>query len=162
MQAALPPKPPAFERRILGGESASRVLRDWCAARGLPALTSRRVRSAAKSAPEPVLVALKAQPGEVVRYRRVTLACGATVLSQADNWYRPSSLTAEMNRRLETTDTPFGIVARPLAFTRHTVFSQTSPGRKCRIAALLVTARGAPFSFVVEDYRRGLCSARSP
>jgi hypothetical protein len=30
------------------------------------------------------------------------------VLSEADNWYVPSRLTAEMNSVLETTDTPFG------------------------------------------------------
>ncbi len=56
-----------------------------------------------------------------MRYRRVRLSCGATVLSEAENWYVPSRLTADMNAQLESTDTPFGKVVQPLHFRRHTL-----------------------------------------
>ena len=51
---------------------------------------------------------LQVDQNEPVKFRHVELACGDRVLSEADNWYVPSRLTAEMNRSLETTDTPFG------------------------------------------------------
>ncbi len=55
---------------------------------------------------------------EPVKYRRVALACGDHILSEADNWYVPARLTPEMNRLLETTDTPFGRVVQSLQPTR--------------------------------------------
>jgi hypothetical protein len=51
---------------------------------------------------------LHVTPTEPVRYRSVQLECGAVVLSEADNWYLPSRLTPEMNKLLDSTDTPFG------------------------------------------------------
>jgi hypothetical protein len=67
---------------------------------------------------------LGVSPTETVRYRRVKLACGAVVLSEADNWYVPGRLTPEMNRQLDNSDTPFGVVVRSLHFQRHTVSSR--------------------------------------
>jgi hypothetical protein len=58
---------------------------------------------------------------DTVRYRRVRLRCGSLVLSEADNWYVPARLTADMNRLLETSDTPFGRVVQALHFQRHTI-----------------------------------------
>ena len=43
------------------------------------------------------------------------------MLSEADNWYVPSRLDAEMNRVLETTDTPFGRAVAALEPTRQTI-----------------------------------------
>jgi hypothetical protein len=43
------------------------------------------------------------------------------VLSEADNWYVPGRLTTEMNRLLETTETPFGRAVQPLGFYRKTM-----------------------------------------
>jgi hypothetical protein len=43
------------------------------------------------------------------------LRCGSKVVSEADNWYVPSRLTADMNHALETTDTPFGRAIKDLA-----------------------------------------------
>ena len=59
-----------------------------------------------------------------VTYRHVQLRCGDRVLSEADNWYVPGRLTAEMNRLLETTDTPFGRAVQSLEPYRQT-FSAT-------------------------------------
>ena len=61
------------------------------------------------------------------------ILCGETVLSRADNWYLPARLTQQMNTTLETTETPFGVVVRPLAFQRRTLssrllFNPLSPG----------------------------------
>jgi hypothetical protein len=54
----------------------------------------------------------------------VRLACGGVTLSEADNWYVPGRLSAAMNQELETSDTPFGKVVRPLRFQRHTVSAE--------------------------------------
>jgi hypothetical protein len=51
------------------------------------------------------------------------LRCGPTILSEADNWYVPERLTAQMNRTLDTSDAPFGKVVQPLHFRRHTMSS---------------------------------------
>jgi len=157
MQAPLPPpKPPAIETRILAGESASVALRDWCAAHGLPGLEALRAPGKGRVAGRSVRAALAVQPGEPVRYRRVKLACGGKVLSEADNWYVPGRLTPDMNRQLEATDTPFGLVVRPLAFTRRTLATKALPTGGFEIRAVLTTGAGAPFSYVVEDYSPGL------
>jgi chorismate-pyruvate lyase len=89
-----------------------------------------------------------------VRYRRVRLACGDQVLSDADNWYVPARLTAEMNRTLDQTDTPFGAVVKPLGFQRRTLQAEAlHDGRHVlRVTALLVNPEGLPFSLVQENY----------
>jgi hypothetical protein len=58
---------------------------------------------------------------ELVQYRRVQLACGDHVLSEADNWYVPGRLSDEINRALETTETPFGKAIAPLQPFRRTI-----------------------------------------
>ena len=55
-----------------------------------------------------------------VKYRRVELRCGSHVFSEADNWYVPSRLTAEMNKLLETSETPFGKAVQSLRPYRRT------------------------------------------
>ena len=91
-------------------------------------------------------------------YRRVLLACGIHTLSEADNWYVPARLTPEMNRRLETSDTPFGAVVKPLNFHRRTLKVERLKGTVgvLRVTALLETGDGTPFSLVVENYSREL------
>jgi hypothetical protein len=134
--------------QITGGESASVVLATWCATHHPgERLKAEREQALIKPASATVRRALHVRPGEALAYRRVRLACGAEVLSEADNWYVPARLTPEMNRVLETTDTPFGLVVRPLAFTRVTLSVR---GREVR--ALLRKPGGAPFSYVIEDY----------
>lgn len=63
-------------------------------------------------------VLLHAPADEPLAYRRVRLACGHRVLSDAHNWYRPSALTASMREQLAATKTPFGRVVLPLKYTR--------------------------------------------
>jgi len=46
------------------------------------------------------------------------------VLSIAENWYVPARLTGQMNRLLDTTQTPFGKVVLPLKAHRETISMQ--------------------------------------
>jgi hypothetical protein len=154
-----------FEGRLDRGGSATEVLRGWCAERHLadpPVIRAERDRSADKPADAGVRALLGAAPGEPIRYRRVRLTCGARVLSEADNWYRPGRLTAEMNRQLDQTDTPFGAVVKPLSFHRRTLGvehlydprkgTSVLPHTLVRYRALLLDQKNSPFSLVVESY----------
>jgi len=97
------------------------------------------------------------------------------VLSEADNWYMPGRLTADMNRRLDTTDEPFGKVVAALQFRRRTLSAQwlwsplpagwelrdsppagaaelRIPHALLRHEAILYSDAQVPFSAVVETY----------
>jgi hypothetical protein len=123
---------------------------------------------------------------EPVRYRRVKLHCGTTVLSEADNWYVPGRLTPEMNKLLDTTDMPFGKVVRALHFQRHTLSAKLlwmplpegwemsarsikneadfppMPEKLLEHRAVLTLPDGTPFSEVVETYTANVLSFPSP
>lgn len=163
---------------LLTHDSATATLEAWCAAHRLaprPRILARRVRTE-KPAPPEVRAALQAAPEAPLRYRRVQLACGERILSEADNWYAPDRLTPEMNRVLDETDTPFGRAVAALNFKRRTLTAELLfkplpdgwdvalrlPGRSrgrlavppfvLRHRAVLSDASGAPFSVVVESY----------
>jgi hypothetical protein len=109
---------------ILSSNSATVTLGRWCAAHNLapePLIIARRI----DTGPETPSIAQRQElgvgPEDLVRYRRVALSCGDHVLSIADNWYVPSRLTDDMNRQLDSTQTPFGIVVRPLQAHRETL-----------------------------------------
>jgi chorismate-pyruvate lyase len=94
-----------------------------------------------------------------VRHRRVRLFSGESMLSEADLWYIPARLPADMVARLETTSIPFGHVMRPLGLRR-----QTTEARICKAEeshalehrAVLTQADGLPVAEVFERYARGL------
>lgn len=160
---------------LLGHDSSTAVLQAWCEAHGPPGLKivaehdpkAERPPSAAAQA------ALGLKPGQAVRYRRVKLACGRAVLSEADNWYLPGRLTPEMNHTLDTSDAPFGAVVRPLDFRRRFLSAELLwkplpdgwerrprdtapmgliPAHVLQDTAVLATPDGQPFSFVAETY----------
>ncbi len=163
---------------LLSHDSATLTLERWCAAHRMasPAkVTATRVRGADKPLPEDLRSALSAAPNEPIAYRRVQLACGGHVLSEADNWYIPNRLTPAMNAMLNGTDTPFGKVVQPLHFHRSTLTARLlwsplpegwemlppAPPRPSKLAvphsllqhqAVLTAADGQPFSVVVETY----------
>ncbi len=148
---------------LLSRDSATETLQRWCAARHLadPAtIVARRIPGEGKPASAEVRMLLHAAPAEPIRYRRVALACGDHVLSNADNWYRPSALTAPMNAELEASDHPFGAVVRPLGFHRRTLSAtilisardRRPPAAVIRHEAVLETPDGTPFSLVIETY----------
>jgi len=102
---------------LLAARLATLTLDKWCADHKLASETkirARLIRSVDKPASQEQRVRLQIDQSEPVRFRHVELVCGDRVLSEADNWYVPSRLSAEMNRLLETTDTPFGRVVADL------------------------------------------------
>lgn len=166
--------------------SATTVLRVWCEDYGLaaePKIRAIPVIGVANPLKPEDRLALGAAPDEEVRYRRVQLACGDRVLSEADNWYRPGQLTPEMIQALETSDTPFGAVVAPLRFTRRTLSSRlmfqpmAEPPRRLfarprkaeplvvpphvlEHRAVLLKPDGTPFSLVVENYTGEVLAGR--
>jgi len=173
---------------LLSHDSATETLHRWCADHRLnPAssIVAERVHGQDKPADAAVLATLNAAPGEMVRYRRVRLACGDRVLSEADNWYLPAKLTPQMNQALDASDTPFGLVVKPLGFHRRTLsavllFSPLPaawdltgargapdgdlaiPHEVIQHRAVLTNAAGEPFSVVVETYTDKVLPDRAP
>jgi hypothetical protein len=162
---------------LLSHDSATLTLERWCDVHKLasPAkIVAVRVSDVNRVPTLEQRVELGVSPTEPVRYRRVKLTCGAVVLSEADNWYVPGRLTPEMNKQLDSSDTPFGLVVRPLHFQRHTLSStllwlplptgweingagaggekQPMPSRLLEHRAVLTLPDGTPFSEVVETY----------
>lgn len=142
---------------LAGHESATQILTRWCGDLHLAAVPEIRAVRVYQDRPADAQVraALQAGPNELLRYRRVRLMCGAHILSEADNWYRPSRLTPQMNEILDHTERSFGAVVRPLNFHRVTRTQVTRPDSRTvlRLTALLETPDGTPFSLVVENYR---------
>ncbi|MBI2687158.1 MAG: hypothetical protein HYX27_12645 [Acidobacteria bacterium] len=108
---------------VLGSRSATLTLERWCREHQLtdePIVIARVVKGVAKAPNVEQIQRLQVNGAEEVKYRRVQLRCGNRLLSEAENWYVPARLTAEMNRLLETTDTPFGRVVQDLEPYRQT------------------------------------------
>src|SRR6202022_2925378 len=111
---------------LLSHDSATLTLEHWCDVHRL-ASPARIVAVRVPDSDKPVSLEQRRElgvtPAEPIRYRRVRLLCGTVVLSEADNWYVPGRLTAEMNKLLDSTDMPFGKVVQALHFQRHTLSS---------------------------------------
>lgn len=160
---------------LLAHDSSTAVLQAWCEAHGPPGLkiVAEHDPKANRPPSDAAKTALDLKPGQMVRYRRVKLACGKTVLSEADNWYLPERLTPAMNHALDTSDAPFGAVVRPLGFRRRFLSADllwkplpdgweksppdaaplgAIPARVLQDTAVLATPDGRPFSFVAETY----------
>lgn len=164
---------------LLSHPSATLTLERWCGAHHLATvakIVAQRVPGAEKPLPEGARAQLGIGPDERVRYRRVKLACGDVVLSDADNWYVPARLTALMNQQLDSSDVPFGKVVQSLHFRRQTLSAEllwsplpegwdrgaplppTSdkplaiPAHVLQHRALLFTQDNRPFSLVIERY----------
>lgn len=162
---------------LLSHDSATATLQAWCDQHGGgQKILAHRIRGQDKAASPADRATLGAVQDEPLIYRRVQLACGDKVLSEADNWYRPALLTPEMNRALEETETPFGVVVRPLNFRRRTLgttylfrplplnWEETPapirlqrgglvlPRDVLQHRAILLNGAGTPFSLVVETY----------
>jgi len=174
---------------LLSHDSATLTLERWCGAHNLaspPRVVAQRVPDVDKAPTLEQRRELGASPTDVVHYRRVRLMCGALVLSEADNWYVPGRLTPEMNKLLDTTNTPFGVVVRALHFQRHTLSStllwqplpagwetkaagardaiadQPMPSQLLEHRAVLTLPDGTPFSEVVETYTDKVLAFPSP
>jgi chorismate-pyruvate lyase len=164
---------------LLSHDSATATLEQWCAAHHLadPArITAERLPTADQPPTAKQRAELRVTPTQAVRYRHVKLRCGTVVLSEAENWYVPSRLTAAMNRQLNTTDTPFGKITQALHFQRHTIGARllwhplpdgwelqpvatgasaealNPPAQVLEHRALLLLPDGIPISEVIETY----------
>lgn len=165
--------------QLLSHPSATLTLERWCAAHHLAPqakVIAKRVHGEDKPLPDGARQLLDIGPNEPVRYRRVALSCGGVVLSDADNWYVPARLTAEMNHQLDSSDVPFGKVVQPLHFRRQTLSAEllwsplpdgwdsgapvppasdkplVIPDHVLQHRAVLYTGDNKPFSLVVESY----------
>jgi chorismate-pyruvate lyase len=164
---------------LLSHDSATLTLDRWCGAHRLaePAkIVAERVHDVEKAATPEQRELLGVSASEPLRYRRVRLKCGNRVLSEADNWYVPARLTAEMNQALDTSDIAFGRAVQALQFHRRTLSAEmlwsplpqgwemnaraaTKEARALEVPAhviqhkaVLALPDGTPFSEVVETY----------
>lgn len=162
---------------LLSHDSATATLERWCAAHQLA--SPARIEAERLEGSEIAPTAMQRRElgvidSEVVRYRHVRLKCGTHVLSEAENWYIPARLTPQMNQLLDTTNTPFGKVVKPLKFVRHTLEAKLLwsplpegwemsgvaaddsplivPVQVLQHRALLLLPDGTPFSEVIETY----------
>lgn len=164
---------------LLSHDSATLTLDRWCETHHLqsPAkIVAERDRNTNKPATDEQRKILQVSASEPINYRRVKLACGTHVLSEADNWYVPSRLTPAMNKQLDTSDVAFGRAVQALHFQRHTLSADLLwsplpqgwemgapvpvangaalqiPHSVLRHRAFLTLPNGTPFSEVVETY----------
>ncbi len=169
----------SLDADLLSHDSATLTLERWCDAHRLaapPTIRAERVLGVDKPPGEEQRRLLGVGASEPLRYRRVRLACGAHVLSEADNWYVPARLTPEMNQVLDTSDVAFGRAVQALAFQRRTLSAEllwhplpegwemagilpppgpgalAIPAEVLRHRAVLTLPDGTPFSEVVETY----------
>jgi len=172
---------------ILASTSATATLEAWCRDHKLapePRIVARLNRGEAPPADAEQRRHLQVDDVERVVARSVDLRCGDVLLSKARNWYVPGRLTPEMNRLLETTETPFGTVIRPLQPYRRTIAAEMlwrplPPGWESRAGAAAPTPPAAslampdalfehhaivfgrdhaPLAEVDEVYQRGILS----
>jgi chorismate-pyruvate lyase len=174
---------------LLSHDSATLTLDRWCGAHRLaePAkIVAERVRDVEKPATAEQRELLGVSAAEPLRYRRVRLKCGTHVLSEADNWYVPARLTAEMNQALDSSDVAFGRAVQALQFRRRTLSAQllwsplpvgwemSAPARMKEQHALELPAHviehkavltlpdGTAFSEVVETYTSAVLGFPEP
>ena len=155
---------------LLNSRSATATLETWCRDHRLasePKIVARLVPGAASAPSAEQLARLEVSSSDQVKYRQVDLRCGARTLSKAENWYVPGRLTAEMNRVLDTTDTPFGRVVASLEPYRKTIATRmlwsgqgVAPSALFEHRAVLYTRDHKPFSEVLEVYQRQVLPAR--
>lgn len=175
---------------LLSNASATLTLDRWCAAHKLAPegskIVAQRVRGQDKPADAHIRELLAVGPDEPIAYRRVRLACGDRILSEADNWYVPSKLTTEMNEVLNTSDVAFGRAVQSLKFTRTNLSAKllwsplpegwemaaslpapgtsslTLPPFVLEHHAVLKLPDGTPFSALVESYTRSVLDFPPP
>jgi hypothetical protein len=88
-------------------------------------------------------------------HRRVTLLADGMTVSEADLWYVPARLWPGMAATLSATDTPFGIVVRPMRPYRETLATRfCDPHERYALEheAVLRDSDGAAIALVMERY----------
>jgi len=113
----------ALNARLLTSHSATSTLEEWClghAPADDAAIRARRIAGVGAPASAEQRERLGVGAREPVIYRRVELAYGARVLTEAENWYVPSRLTAGIRKILADSETPFGRAVMDLNPVRET------------------------------------------
>ena len=158
----------SLNAELLSNNSATLVLDHWCKIHKMASpsslIVAERVTDASKVPTPEQRKLLAVGENDVVKYRRVRLKCGDHILSEADNWYVPARLTADMNRQLETSDISFGRAVQALNFRRQTLSSEILlkdgapeiPPAVLQHRAVLMLPDGTPFSALVETYTRAV------
>lgn len=150
-----------FEAVLNAQNSATVALRQWCELRHIAAPAEIRAqRQSFQNIAPPANIRrhLHLRGDDQFAFRHVTLTCGDTVMSEAYNWYVPSRLTAEMNARLNSGQTPFGTVVAPLQFRRERLPAAALRGSYCPAGAILanrarlVLPGGQPLALLIECY----------
>ncbi len=139
----------AFMAELTAGGTVTQVLEAWAGG----AVRAERIAADIPASPE-TRARLRVGPDTPVAFRRVRLMRGAVTLSEADNWFVPDRLTADMRETLESTDIPFGRAIAALSPRRETL-GCTVIGDKTllTIQALVVDTEELPVAEVVEVYR---------
>jgi hypothetical protein len=108
----------ALNTRVLCAScTVTEALEKWCADHKLasdPKVHARLIPGAEKPISTEQRQRLQIGPTERVTYRHVELSCGGHILVEADNWYVPGRVGAEIDRVLTTTDMPFGRAVQSL------------------------------------------------
>lgn len=116
--------------RVQTADSMTEILRQWCDTHGIGhgPLRSEHAPASGELPPSPRAIdALQLRSEESTRHRGIVLMRGDVGLLEADNWYVPGRLPAEVNKVLETTDTPFGAALPGDGQTRKTLYCDTDP-----------------------------------
>ena len=180
----------SLDADLLSHDSATLTLERWCDAHRLAAPPARiraeRVLGVDKPPGDEQRRLLEVGAAEPIRYRRVRLACGAHILSEADNWYVPARLTPEMNQVLDTSNVAFGRAVQALGFQRRTLSAEllwhplpegwemagslpppgpaalAIPAEVLRHRAVLTLPDCTPFSEVIETYSGEVLAFQAP
>jgi chorismate-pyruvate lyase len=151
--------PQALSARLLAADSATRTLQAWCEEHAIGsgpvwAEVQRQGNAEAwRDGPDDDLLDhLGRQRGEAMVARQVILRRGAVPLSEAMNWYLPDRLTPAMRHALASSETPFGVVIRPLQPRRQTVFVALATDR-LEHRAVVRAGDGRPLAAVIERYQ---------
>ena len=150
-----------WNQRLLAASNATMELQCWCDERdGIPAgarITATVLPGAGTKLSTTDRRRLGLGPDDAIAYRHVRLECMGILLSEADNWYVPARLTADMQRRLAGTRTPFGAVIQPLRPRRQNRLIRFDGGAILfEHEGLVTTATGQPLALVRERYQRAL------
>lgn len=150
-----------FEETLAQHDSATAALEEWCGARQIaqpPQIRATSLPDGKAKLSGRVRHALATPSDEPVAMRHVKLACGATTLSIATNWYVPARLTPAMREALRTTDIPFGKVVAALKFRREPLATIAGRAAGCPRGTIsthrarLMLPDGRPLAYLIECY----------
>jgi hypothetical protein len=143
----------SLDARLRASESATEVIGDLF---GRPVRIHRLPCDSAPLSPSHH-ACLRPTAEQPAVHRRVILLANEVAVSEADLWYVPGRLWPGMAATLSGTDTPFGIVVRPMRPHRETLATRfCDPGEAYVLEheAVLRDTQGMAIALVMERYLR--------